>query len=82
MAYAGGWTGLGAICVLGLLVSVVELLSALLYCRDEEYDRGKLKKVRNKEKITGFEVNPFQAIANSSSKQRLPAEVRSHNLHD
>jgi hypothetical protein len=48
---------------------------------DEEYDRGKLKKLRSKEKITGFEVNPFQAIANSS-KQRLQAEVRSHNVHD
>lgn len=67
--------------MLGLLVSVVELLSALLYCRDEEYDRGKLKKMRNKEKVTGFEVNPFQAIANSC-KQRLQAEVRSHNAND
>lgn len=37
---------------------------------DEEYDRGKVKKVRNKEKQAGFEVNPFQAIANSV-KQRL-----------
>jgi hypothetical protein len=37
---------------------------------DEEYDKGKVKKVRNKEKQAGFEVNPFQAIANSC-KQRL-----------
>ncbi|KAG0584355.1 hypothetical protein KC19_3G205100 [Ceratodon purpureus] len=43
---------------------------------DEEYDRGKVKKVRNKEKQAGFDVNPFQAVANSS-KQRLQAEARS-----
>lgn len=47
---------------------------------DEEYDRGKVKKVRNKEKQAGFDANPFQAVANSS-KLRLQAEVRS-NIDD
>jgi hypothetical protein len=52
----------------------------VLYFMDEEYDRGKVKKVRNKEKQAGFDANPFQAVANSS-KLRLQAEVRG-NIDD
>lgn len=65
------------VCRSVLFISNILTVSIMMYFRDEEYDRGKVKKVRNKDRQAGFDVNPFQAVANRS-KQRLQAEFRSN----
>lgn len=65
--------GLETIVMTTLVASINESLHRFLQaaifnaCRDEEYDRGKRKKVRQP-KLTPGGPNPFQILANKKSQ--------------
>lgn len=62
------------VCVSQLMLCRKGCKFSFLYLRDEEYDRGKRKKVKNgKESFDG--ANPFQDVASMKARKKMKLKV-------